>query len=309
MNSRVFAATLGVSAVFLLASSSATAQVAASDATNPPWKAEAERLQTPRTSDGKPNLSGLWERANNRFIELLGGRGDYAALGGGLASDEIRDTKGNVKASWGGRGNDGAGGFINYQRDSGTLLRAEPNMPVYKPEHWDRVQWLDENGNQEDPELGCQPLGVPRMGPPDRIVQTPKELLFFYRNYNTFRAIPMNKALPPVADWEGVKWYGVSTARWEGDTLVVESVDFSENSWLGFPGYFHSADMKVIERFTRKGNVLTWQATVEDPVFLQPWVQNPWYLRMIDAEAIGFPKEQEPCKDLSREHIQTKERG
>ena len=79
-------------------------------------------------------------------------------------------------------------------------------MPLYKPEHWERVQWLYDNGNWEDPGLACTG-GVPRMGPPDRIIQTPKELFFFYHALrDTYRIIPMNKPLPPVEQWEGLKW-------------------------------------------------------------------------------------------------------
>jgi hypothetical protein len=286
------------------------AQVHPSDAVNPPWKDKLSQLQTPRTPDGHPDLNGYWKKGQSHVDERFGET---------LISKSEVDAKGNVRAAYGGRGTDdavgGTQGFADYQRDSGVSLRSEANMPLYKPQYWDRVQWLDENGNLEDPELVCKPYGVPRMGPPDRIVQTPKELLFFYSSHNTFRVIPFNKTLPPEEDWEGTAWNGVSSARWEGDTLVVENVDFTEESWLGFAGYFHSVRMRVTERYTRKGNVLTWQATVDDPqVLIQPWVQNPWYLQLKDAAPLGQPKETLPCGDHSFENFNpekgaTKERG
>ena len=76
------------------------------------------------------------------------------------------------------------------------MRRADPNKPLYKPEFWEKVQKLDQNGNAEDPSFGCMPGGVPRMGPPAKIVQTPKELIFLYVSPaaggwgDTYRVIP-----------------------------------------------------------------------------------------------------------------------
>jgi hypothetical protein len=65
---------------------------------------------------------------------------------------------------------------------------------------------------------------------------------------------------------------GDSTARWEGDTLVVEGINFDSETWLDGDGDFHSENMRVIERFTRKGNTLEYDVTIEDPdLFTQPW--------------------------------------
>jgi hypothetical protein len=298
MQSRVFVA---ATAVLLLASSSGTkAQNAGADDPNPPWKAELSHLPTPRMPDGKPDLSGVWQRAMNSGARLLGENT--------LLNEGVADAKGNVKASWGGRGADSAQGFINYERDSTLSLRAgflNGSMPMYRPQHWDRVRYLDDNANWEDPAIVCKPQGVPRMGAPARIIQTPKELIFLYNGIqNTWRVIPLNKPLPAEDKWEGLKWFGTSSGHWDGDALVIETVDFTENSWLATPGFFHTVNMRVTERVTRQGNVLKWQATVTDPeVLLQPWVQNPWYLRVAKADPVGEPQETEPCGDLSRQHF------
>ena len=58
------------------------------------------------------------------------------------------------------------------------------------PEVWERVQYLDENGNKEDTTFPCFPPGVPRLGPPMRILQTPKDVVLLYQNRNTWRVIP-----------------------------------------------------------------------------------------------------------------------
>ena len=70
--------------------------------------------------------------------------------------------------------------------------------------------------------------------------------------------------------------HGNSVGRWEGDTLVIEVRNLSADTWLGDNGLFHTEDVRVIERLTRQGNTLTWQATVEDPAVLaEPWKMNP----------------------------------
>jgi hypothetical protein len=70
--------------------------------------------------------------------------------------------------------------------------------------------------------------------------------------------------------------YGDSVGRWERDVLVVDARNFVEDSWFGEDGYFHSAEMRVIERLWKDGENLVWQATVDDPVVLTtPWVMPP----------------------------------
>jgi hypothetical protein len=75
------------------------------------------------------------------------------------------------------------------------------------------------------------------------------------------------------------KYTGHSVGHWEGDTLVIESIGFTPATWLARGGFFHSEDMKVTERFTRQGDQMLYEVTVEDPqVLLQPWEQNPMLL-------------------------------
>src|SRR6185503_5371662 len=135
-------------------------------------QAPAQNVATPRTSDGHPDLSGVW-----------GGRGG----GGGPRPDD----KGNLTVLTKGRPcsrTQIAAGTcapaINFERDSGLQQRMTSNLPIYKPEHWERVQYLDREGTLEDPEFNCKPSGVPRMGPPSKIVQTATELIFLYQSGN-----------------------------------------------------------------------------------------------------------------------------
>lgn len=290
-------------AAFCLSALPAAAQDRPADEPNPPWKAELSKLPTPRTADGKPDLNGVWERARHWVDVRLGPNNE------GLAP--TIDEKGNVAINFRARTTGAAEGghiIVNFERDAGVRLRTEPNKPIYKPEHWDRVQQLDVKGNFEDPAFTCYPLGVPRAGAPDKIIMGAKEVVFFYRYLNEFRVIPMDRPLPPVEQWEGVSWYGTSSGRWDGDTLVVDAVDFGDQSWLGWAGYFHSNDMKVTERLRREGNTLVYQATVEDPVLMAPWVMNPWTLRLeTDPNARWI--ENQPCRDYDQAEMVTNERG
>jgi hypothetical protein len=86
---------------------------------------------------------------------------------------------------------------------------------------------------------------------------------------------------PHPADLD-TSYMGHSIGHWEGDTLVVDVAGLSDETWLagGFDrmkyANIHSDKEHVIERWTRKGNELTYEATVEDPVmFTKPWVITP----------------------------------
>ena len=74
---------------------------------------------------------------------------------------------------------------------------------------------------------------------------------------------------------QDISYFGDPVGHWEGDTLVVESVGFNDETWFANGGFFHSYDMNVTERLRREGNIIHYQATVEDPtVLLQPWVMS-----------------------------------
>src|SRR5215831_13244254 len=79
-----------------------------------------------RTADGHPDLSGVWNGANT---------GPYI---------KAEDPNAALLAA-----RDGT--LINFERDNTIIRRADPNKPLYKPEFWEKVKYLDQNGNTEDP--------------------------------------------------------------------------------------------------------------------------------------------------------------
>ena len=175
----------------------------------------------------------------------------------------------------------GAGGakggqqWITFEQDCGPTHRAHLIQPQYKPQYWqsvrDRDRYANAGGDKvqfADPVWLNYPLGVPRMGPPNEIVQLGNKVTFLYETNNVFRSIPTDcRAFDPVLQYDQ-SWMGLAVGCWQGDKLVVTSVGFTDKSWLDWPGYIHSAEMKVTETFERKGDQLIYTMSVDDPVML-----------------------------------------
>ena len=257
---------------------------------------QQQNVPTPRTADGHPDLSGFW----------AGGGG-----GGGVKPDE----KGNIVQLTVARlchqtqidaGECHPG--VNAERDAGINQRPA-NQPMYKPEFWERVQHLDREGIQLDPAFHCKPNGVPRMGPPGKIVQTATELIFLYQNANTFRVIPIDGRPHDPIKSQDTTWYGDAVGKWEGDTMVIDIVGFNDESWLGWPGWLHSNNMHVIEKYTRNGNTLRWEVIVDDPdTLLEPFKMDPRVIRLNPDPKATFIEDL-PCEERDAQHIVTHERG
>jgi hypothetical protein len=286
-------------------------------------------VSTPRTPDGKPDLSGVWMTPTST-VSIDSDVYVKPTEGTPKAGELTVDSKGNYYRL----GNTGrcAPNQIecNHLLHKGVIgtgnldlvfqSRANPNRPLYKPEYWDKVQDLDYNSNVQDPMFHCDPPGVPRVGPPTKILQTPNEVILLYSNHpgvtqptRDYRLIPTDgRAHNPE---RFPTYQGDSVGMWEGDTLVVDSVNFVDNTWLagglagGGGGYFHSYDLHVIERFRRQGNTLRYEVTVEDPtVLLQPWVLNPRELTLNTDPNVDIP-EGLPCKDYDSSIYVNKQRN
>jgi len=191
-------------------------------------------------------------------------------------------------------------GFDNRQVEARA---ASPNKPEYKPEHLARVKDLSDRQGVLDPAFHCRPQGVPRMGPPSQIVQTPGQVVFLYGASNLFRVIPTD-GRPHRTDADP-SYMGDSVGRFDGNTLIVDVTNFVEDTWLGSDGYFHTENMHVIERFTRNGDTLTYAVTVEDPsVLAKPWAITPRDLKLSTNPADALV-EAPPCIEQDSSHIMT----
>jgi len=253
----------------------------------------AASVETPRDAKGHPVLGGIWVATRSR-AESVPANFDRAS---GNFSATLRGRKGST---------------VNFERDSGVGQRVVPRdtKPWYRPEHWARVQFNDVHGHNKlapDPAFQCYPEGVPRIGLPQEIVQTDTTLYFLYPLHQR-RVYIDGRPHPPVERWVGT-WFGHSVGHWEGDTLVVSTVDFNGQEWIGWPGWFTSPDKEVTERITRVGNTLTYQATVkDDSLLLKPWTTNP-QTRQLNTDPLAELEEPLPCLERDLDNMFTRERG
>jgi hypothetical protein len=137
--------------------------------------------------------------------------------------------------------------------------------------------YLPNQKDWNDPLFLCDPSGYPRTGGGNslvRMVQTPDEVLQFFERDHFWRDLWTDGRKLP-GDNAKPRWYGYSIGHWEGNTLVVTSMGFTDRTWLHWSGYYHSNEMVVTERLRREGDTLIYQATVDDPVmFLEPWTMD-----------------------------------
>jgi hypothetical protein len=257
-------------------------------------------VPTPRLANGRPDLSGSWGGGSGE-----GGARDLVEYGPGKLAEEFPSRRcGPTQVN--------CGDYTNQSEDGEFTARLNPNRPIYKPEYWDKVQQLDMWTNKYDPVFFCQPLGLPRAGPPVRILQTDTDVVFLYAAAGggtgnaEYRTIPTDGRRHDPVKSQDVLFWGHSVGRWDGDTLVIDSVGFNDLTWLDKGGYFTSVNKRVIERLTRKGDTLVYEVTVEDPdVLAEPWVMTPRTLRLNTNKDAGLLNEATPCRDYDHANMVT----
>ena len=229
-------------AFFVIVALAAVAFCAAGQQTAPAVKVQ-------RTADGHPDLSGIWLFSIDLPPTALKRQQGGTVTVKAIDSSGRRDPKSPPPGA----------------------LPATPE-PSYKPEYLAKVKDLFDHESKTDPVFYCGKPGVPRIGPPRRIVQLPKEMIFLYEDISgdPYRII-LTDGRPHLAD-ANPSAYGDSVGHWEGDTLVVDVANLSDDTWFGENGYFHTDAMRVTERLWRGWQNLVWQATVNDPNTLtRPW--------------------------------------
>ena len=219
----------------------------------------------PRTPDGHPNLNGVWQVLNT-------------------ASWDIQDHPAQLDVP------------------PGQGIVEGDEIP-YKPEALARKLENYKNRRTADPvkARGLLP-GVPRvmyLPFPFQITQTPKIVTIVSEYTRTMRIIYTDGTEHPAGHIDF--WMGDSRGRWEGDTLVVDSIHFNNETWFDHAGNFHSEALHLVERFTLAGpDHINYEVTIEDPqVFTKPWKMSmPIYrrkeanVRILEYEAGGLLDEE-----------------
>jgi hypothetical protein len=212
----------------------------------------------PRMTDGKPNLSGIWQAM-------------------GTADWDLEDHSAAATPFW----------------ELGSLGAIPPGQGVveggeipYLPAALEQKKKNEANRWKEDPEVKCYMPGVPRaayLPYPFQIVQSQKDILFAYEYATTNRLINMGKPQEAATD----TWMGTSNGHWEKDTLVVDVTGFNGMAWFDRAGDFASDMLHVVEQYTLLDpNTMNYEATIEDPsTFSKPWKINVILYRHREKDA------------------------
>jgi hypothetical protein len=219
----------------------------------------------PRASNGKPDLSGVWQVEPTPVEELTRLFGDLSAF--------------NVPG-------DEASAFSKYLVS--ILVDFKPEDSPLRPEFADLVRQRAKEGN---PLLHCLPIGLPAddlIPGPFKVIQTPGLTLIRNEYENSIRQIYTDGRKPP-ADPEPL-WLGYSVGRWDADTLVVDTVGFNDKGWLDASGHPHSEALHVTERFHRRDfGHLDVQVIIDDPkVYTKPFSVKFTELLLPDSDILEY---------------------
>ncbi len=220
---------------------------------------------TPRTAEGRPDFSGLWELYNRSAP----GR---QAANAGIASEVSAATPPLATFFDLGANMEGGLPYQDWARD----LRDQ------------RVA----DGMKDNPDAHCLPMGHTQfhMHPqPRKILQLPDLIVIIWEANYGLRQIFMDGRPLPDNDpqpW----WYGYSIGRWEGDTLVVETSNLRDGGWLDVNGSPLTDQARIIERFNRPHyGRMTVDITIDDPAaYTRPFTVRAEHGIMLNGELIEF---------------------
>ncbi|MEO5923115.1 MAG: hypothetical protein ABIR70_04740 [Bryobacteraceae bacterium] len=238
----------------------------------------------PTTADGRPDFSGVW---------TSGGPG-----GGKDGKDKSKDKNKDKAPPPFGKGKDKGpppqaangippGDFRNIGASfPGGLLPYQPAALALRNARLAR-------NSADHPDAHCLPLNPIQLWfhpEPRKLIQTPRELVLLAEaNSGTRQIFTDARALPNPADVQPW-WYGYSVAKWDGDTLVVESTGFLDNAWIDENGSPLSNEARVTERIRRPNyGTLAIEITVNDPkTYTRPWTVTSLQRLLPNDELIEF---------------------
>jgi hypothetical protein len=262
---RAVVATACLAAVLALLARPTSAQWARYPTRNVPKDAKGQpdmNAPAPRTADGKPDLSGLWR----------GGAGG-AGRGRGAATDAPPPSGPPVA------------GFANVGQN------IKEGLP-FTPYGAELLKTRVAGNSKDNPEAHCLPMGIIQLhtqGAPRKFIQTPLELVILYEASSERREIFTDGRPLPSDDPQ--PWFnGYSVGRWDGDTLVVETVQFRDGGWLDINGSPLTDAGKVTERFRRPTfGRMEIDVTIEDKkAYTKPFTVRVNQSLMLDEELLEF---------------------
>jgi len=229
---------------------------------------------TPRTRDGKPNLSAPVPRDSNGKPDLSGvWQTEFAPPGeNSTDSDVLGDTPSTFSKY-----------FFNILADF------NPAEAPIRPEAAELTRKNFGSGGNNPPSR-CLPLGIPAADifsyAPFKIIQTRGLIVILYEVDNTRRQIYTDGRKLPVDPQPA--WLGYSVGKWDGDTLVVDTAGFNDKSWLDASGHPHSEAMRIQERFHRVDfGHMDLHVTIDDPkMYFKPFTVKATELLNPDSDIL-----------------------
>ncbi|MCH7747578.1 MAG: hypothetical protein IH939_05735 [Acidobacteria bacterium] len=250
---------------------------------------------TPRTAWGAPDLQGIWTSATLTPLERPRRQSEQALLTDEEAAAVEQQSAQRRAASDGKSAPGTVGGYNQVWMDAGTQIvdSRRTSLIVDPPEGV--IPWTSEakiESDREQARYGVGPYaswldldtgercitdGLPNMVPLQpynmnlQILQTPGAVVMLHEMYHELRIIPVDgRPLTGIAQWTGE-----ARGRWDGDTLVVETVNFVDkpDTYWSTPWRAARPSLRLVERFTRVGpEAIDYTFTLEDPhAFTQPW--------------------------------------
>lgn len=220
----------------------------------------------PRTADGTPDLSGVWENYGQAPLSVgSGGSAGAPGLDGKLPPG------------------------VNQFRDIGSGF---PDGLPFQPWAAELRKKRMAANSADNPDAHCLPMGNMQFHThpmPRKMIQSASVLVILYEGNAGVRQIFMDGRRLPSADAQPW-WYGYSTGRWDADTLVVETSGFRDGGWLDIYGSPLTDAAKWTERFRRiNAGSLEIEVTVDDPkAYTRPWTVTIKQRLMPDADLIEF---------------------
>ena len=235
----------------------------------------AEGWKAPRTAWGDPDLQGVWTSATLTPLERPAGQAERDVLTDEEAAAIEQRTVATRAANDGKSAPGTVGGYNQVWLDAGTRITGSRRTSLIVDPPDGRIPWLPgkrEAHDRERARYGVGPFhsytdtdtgercitdGLPNMVPLQpynmnlQLLQTPGQVVMLHEMYHELRVIPLDdRPLTGIAQWTGE-----ARGRWEGDTLVVETVNFVDkpDAYWSSPWRKARSTLRLVERFTRVG--------------------------------------------------------
>jgi hypothetical protein len=229
--------------------------------------------KTPRTREGKPDLSGVWhpEPTTPEMLRKQFGPNAAAERDGvsvpGMTPDTVSPYGMNI--------------LFDFRPD---------DLPL-KPEALEVMRARARGGTDTDRLGVCTPIGIPmanHLSEVTKIVETPGLILILVELDNAYRQIYTDGRKHPKEMTPS--WFGYSVGKWEGDTLVVDTVGFNDKSRLDLIGHPHSEEMRMLERYRRRDfGHMDVETTIDDPkMYTKPFTIHVTHVLQADSDILEY---------------------